>query len=90
MRLLFDIYHVQIMNGDVVRRIRQHKTYIAHVHTAGVPGRAELDDTQELNYPAIMRALIDVGYDGFVAQEFIPTWPDKLAALRHAVRVCDV
>ena len=90
MKLLFDIYHVQIMNGDVIRRIRQHKDYIAHVHTAGVPGRAELDETQELNYPAVMRALIEVGYDGFVAQEFIPTWPDKLAALRHAVRVCDV
>jgi hydroxypyruvate isomerase len=90
MRLLFDIYHVQIMNGDVIRRIRQHKDYIAHVHTAGVPGRAELDETQELNYPAVMRALIEVGYQGFVAQEFIPTWPDKVAALRHAVRVCDV
>ena len=90
MRLLFDVYHVQIMNGDVIRRIRQHKDYIAHVHVAGVPGRAELDDTQELNYPAVMRALIEVGYDGYVAQEFIPTWPDKVAALRHAVRVCDV
>jgi hydroxypyruvate isomerase len=90
MRLLFDVYHVQIMNGDVIRRIRQHREYISHVHVAGVPGRGELDDTQELNYPAVMRALIEVGYDGFVAQEFIPTWPDKVAALRHAVRVCDV
>jgi hydroxypyruvate isomerase len=90
MKLLFDIYHVQIMNGDVIRRIRQHKDYIAHVHTAGVPGRCELDDTQELNYPAVMRALLEIGYTGFVAQEFIPTWPDKVAALRHAVRVCDV
>jgi hydroxypyruvate isomerase len=90
MKLLFDVYHVQIMNGDVIRRIRQHKDVIAHVHTAGVPGRAELDETQELNYPAVMRALIEVGYQGFVAQEFIPTWPDKVAALRHAVRVCDV
>jgi hydroxypyruvate isomerase len=90
MRLLFDVYHVQIMNGDVIRRIRQHKDYIAHVHVAGVPGRAELDGTQELNYPAVMRALLEVGYEGFVAQEFIPTWPDKVAALRHAVRVCDV
>jgi hydroxypyruvate isomerase len=90
MKLLFDIYHVQIMNGDVIRRIRQHKDYIAHVHTAGVPGRCELDDTQELNYPAVMRALLEIGYTGFVAQEFIPTWPDKVAALRHAVRVCDI
>lgn len=90
MKLLFDIYHVQIMNGDVIRRIREHKDYIAHVHTAGVPGRCELDDTQELQYPAVMRALLEIGYTGFVAQEFIPTWPDKLAALRHAVRVCDI
>ena len=90
MKLLFDIYHVQIMNGDVIRRIRQHKDYIGHVHTAGVPGRGELDDTQEINYPAVMRTLLEVGYAGFVAHEFIPTWPDKLAALRHGVRVCDV
>ncbi|HYF55031.1 MAG TPA: TIM barrel protein [Salinarimonas sp.] len=90
MKLLFDIYHVQIMNGDVIRHIRQHKDYIAHVHTAGVPGRGELDATQELNYPAVMKALVEIGYEGFVAQEFIPTWKDKLAALRHAVRVCDV
>jgi len=90
MKLLFDIYHVQIMNGDVIRRIRQYKDYIGHYHTAGVPGRGELDDTQELNYPPIMRAILETGYTGFVAQEFIPTWPDKLAALRHAVRLCDV
>ena len=90
MKLLFDIYHVQVMNGDVIRRIRQYKDYIGHVHTAGVPGRGELDETQEINYPAVMRALLDVGYDGFVAHEFIPTWPDKLSALRHGVRVCDV
>jgi len=89
-RLLFDIYHVAIMDGDVIRRLRQHKEYIAHVHTAGVPGRAELDDTQEVNYPAVLRALLDTGYDGFVAQEFIPTWPDKILALRHAAMVCDV
>jgi hydroxypyruvate isomerase len=90
MKLLFDIYHVQIMNGDVIRRIRQYKDYIGHVHTAGVPGRGELDDTQEINYPAVMRTLLEVGYAGFVAHEFIPTWPDKLAALCHGVRVCDV
>ena len=90
MKLLFDVYHVQIMNGDVIRRIRQYQDYIGHYHTAGVPGRGELDDTQELNYPPIMRAILETGYTGFVAQEFIPTWPDKLAALRHGVQVCDV
>ncbi len=89
-KLLFDIYHVAIMDGDVIRRIRQHKEVIAHVHTAGVPGRAELDDTQEVNYPAVLRALLDTGYTGYVAQEFIPTWPDKVLALRHAAMVCDV
>ncbi|MDP7131161.1 MAG: TIM barrel protein [Planctomycetota bacterium] len=90
MKLLFDIYHVQIMNGDVIRRIRQYKDVIAHIHTAGVPGRAELDHTQELNYPAIMQALLDIDYRGFVAQEFIPTWEDRVLALRHAAMVCDV
>ncbi|MBC8872075.1 MAG: TIM barrel protein [Planctomycetes bacterium] len=90
MKLLFDVYHVQVMNGDVIRRIRQYKDYIGHYHVAGVPGRAELDDTQEVNYPAVMRAILETGYTGLVSQEFIPTWPDKLAALRHAVRVCDV
>jgi len=90
MKLLFDIYHVQIMDGDVIRRLREHKAVIAHIHTAGVPGRGELDDTQELNYPAIMRTIVDLGYTGYVAQEFIPTWPDKVLALRHAAKVCDV
>lgn len=90
MKLLFDVYHVQVMNGDVIRRFRQYKDLIGHVHTAGNPGRCEIDENQELNYPAIMRAIVDTGYDGFVAQEFIPTWEDKLGALRHAVRTCDV
>lgn len=89
-KLLFDIYHVAIMNGDVIRRLRQHKEYITHIHTAGVPGRAELDDTQELNYPAIMKAVLETGFDGYVAQEFIPTWDDKALALRHAAKTCDV
>lgn len=89
-KLLFDIYHAQIMNGDVIRRIRQYKDLIGHIHTAGVPGRHEIDDTQELNYPAIMRALLEVGYKGYVSHEFVPTWSDKLAALRCAVRLCDV
>lgn len=90
MKLLFDIYHVQIMHGDVIRRLRKHKEMIAHYHTAGVPGRGELDETQEINYPPILRAILESGYEGYVAQEFIPTWPDKVAALRHAAMVCDV
>lgn len=90
MKLLFDIYHVQIMNGDVIRRLRQYKDVIGHIHTAGNPGRCELDEKQEINYPAVMRAILDIGYTGYVAQEFIPTWPDKIAALRHAAQVCDV
>lgn len=89
-KLLFDIYHVAIMDGDVIRRIRQHRDIIGHVHTGGVPGRGELDDTQEINYPAVMRALLEIGYTGYVAQEFIPTWPDKAMAMRHAAAVCDV
>ncbi len=90
MKLLFDIYHVQIMNGDVIRRLRLYKDFIGHYHTAGVPGRGELDDGQEINYPAVMRAIVETGYTGYVAHEFIPTWPDKVAALRHAAKVCDV
>ncbi len=90
LKLLFDIYHVQIMHGDVIRHLRSLRDVVGHIHTAGVPGRGELDDTQELNYPPIMHALLNLGYAGYVAHEFIPTWPDKLAALRHGVRVCDV
>ncbi len=93
-KVLFDIYHVQIMHGDVISRIRQHAKWIGHVHTAGNPGRCDLDAAdQELSYPAIMRALIDVGYKGFVGQEFIPLGPekaDKLKALAEAVKICDV
>jgi len=88
-KVLFDIYHVQIMNGDVIRRIEQCKDVIGHVHTAGNPGRGELDDAQEINYPPIMRKLLDIGYKGFVGQEFIPT-RDPLAGLRQAVKLCDV
>lgn len=90
MKLLFDVYHVQIMDGDVIRRLRQHKDVIGHVHTAGVPGRGELDETQELYYPPIMRTLLELGYAGYTAHEFIPTWDQPLASLRHGVRVCDV
>jgi hydroxypyruvate isomerase len=90
MKLLFDIYHVSIMDGDIIRRIRQHKDVIGHVHTAGNPGRGELDDpNQEIAYPAIMRALLEIGYTGFVAQEFIPTRP-PVDGLAKAVALCDV
>lgn len=89
-KLLFDIYHVQIMNGDVIRRIRQYHPLIGHYHTAGNPGRGEIDDSQEINYPPIMRAILETGYDGYVAQEFIPTWKDPIQALDHAIGVCDV
>jgi hydroxypyruvate isomerase len=89
MKLLFDIYHVQIMDGDVIRRIHQLKDYLGHIHTAGNPGRGELDDKQEINYRPIMQALVDIGYTGFVGQEFIPT-RDPLQGLREAVTLCDV
>ena len=89
LKLLFDVYHVQIMDGDVIRRIRQHKDYIGHVHTAGVPGRGELDDTQEVNYPAVMRAIADAKIDAYVGQEFIPT-RDPLEGLRQACAACAV
>ena len=89
LKLLFDIYHVQIMDGDVIRRIRQHKDLIGHIHTAGVPGRGELDDTQEVNYRAVMNALADAGFREYVGQEFIPT-RDALEGLRQACEVCAV
>jgi hydroxypyruvate isomerase len=89
-KLLYDIYHMQIDEGNVIQTIKDNHAYIAHYHTAGVPGRHELDDAQELNYPAIMRAIKAIGFKGYVAQEFIPTKTDKLASLRQAVRLCDV
>jgi len=89
-KLLFDIYHVSVMNGDVIRRIRQYKDLIGHYPTAGNPGRAEMDNTQELNYPPILAEIVKTGYKGFVAQEFIPTWNDPVTALRHAAQLCDV
>jgi len=88
-KLLFDIYHVQVMNGDVMRRIGEMHEIIGHVHTAGCPGRGELDGTQEISYPPIMRKLLEVGYDGYVGQEFIPT-RDPYVGLQEAVRLCDV
>jgi hydroxypyruvate isomerase len=89
LKLLFDIYHVQIMDGDVIRRLRECREYIGHVHTAGNPGRRELDDKQEINYRPIMQALVDLGYKGYVGQEFIPTRP-PLEGLEEAVTLCDV
>ncbi|MEM9940054.1 MAG: TIM barrel protein [Planctomycetota bacterium] len=90
MKLLFDVYHVQIMNGDPIRRFLGCKDCVSHIHTAGNPGRCELDGNQELNYKPIIQTILDSGYDGYIAQEFIPTWADKLASLRHGVRECDV
>ncbi|MBX2900853.1 MAG: TIM barrel protein [Cyclobacteriaceae bacterium] len=89
-KLLYDIYHMQIMEGDVIATIRKHHNYIGHYHTGGVPGRNEIDDTQELYYPAIMKAIVEAGFTGFVGQEFIPKRPDKLASLKQGVGICDV
>jgi hydroxypyruvate isomerase len=89
-KLLYDIYHMQIMEGDVIATIKKYHKYISHYHTGGVPGRNEIDDTQELYYPAIMKAILATGYKGFVAQEFIPKRPDKLASLKQGVEICDV
>jgi len=89
-KLLYDIYHMQIDEGDVIRTINDNYQYIAHYHTAGVPGRHEIDDSQELNYPAIMKAILDTGFKGYIAQEFIPLNPDKAGSLKDAVRICDV
>ena len=89
-KLLYDIYHMQIMEGDVIRTIKENQKYIAHYHTGGVPGRHEIDETQELYYPSIMKAIADTGFKGFVAQEFIPARKDKLASLKQGVGICDV
>jgi len=89
LKILFDIYHVQIMQGDIIARIKKYAKYIGHYHTAGVPGRNEIDQSQELNYPAIMRAIVATGYKGYVAQEFMPT-RDPIRSLREAVKLCDV
>jgi hydroxypyruvate isomerase len=89
-KLLYDIYHMQIMEGDVIRTIQDHHQYLGHYHTGGVPGRHEIDDSQELNYPAIMNAIVKTGYKGYVAQEFVPAKPDALQSLREAIQICDV
>lgn len=89
-KLLYDIYHMQIMEGDVIATIKKRIKYISHFHTGGVPGRHEIDDTQELQYPAIMKAIAATGFKGFVAQEFIPAKADKLASLKQGVEICDI
>ncbi|MFS4415148.1 hydroxypyruvate isomerase family protein [Maribacter sp. 2307ULW6-5] len=89
-KLLYDIYHMQIMEGDVIRHIQDYHAYYGHYHTGGNPGRNEIDETQELYYPAIMKAILDTGYTGHVAQEFIPSWDNKLDALKQGVTICDV
>jgi hydroxypyruvate isomerase len=89
-KLLYDIYHMQIMEGDVIRTIQENHQFIAHYHTGGVPGRHEIDETQELYYPAIMNAIAATGYKGFVAQEFVPARADKLASLKQGVTICDI
>lgn len=92
-KLLYDIYHMQIMEGDIIRTIQNHNQYFGHYHTAGVPGRHEIDDSQELNYPAIAKAIVATGFSGYLAQEFIPTPATKQGraqSLAQAIRICDV
>jgi hydroxypyruvate isomerase len=89
-KLLYDIYHMQIMEGDVIATIKKNHQYFAHYHTGGVPGRNEIDETQEIYYPAVMKAILDTGFKGFVAQEFKPKRADKIASLKQGVQICDV
>ena len=89
MTFLFDVYHVQVMQGDIIARIKKYHQYIGHYHTAGVPGRNEIDDSQEINYPAVMKVIAETGYQGYVGQEFIPT-RDPMQSLRAAVQLCAV
>jgi hydroxypyruvate isomerase len=90
MKILYDIYHMQIMEGDIIRTIQNNHEYFAHYHTAGVPGRNEIDETQELYYPPIVKAILETGYTGYLGQEFIPKKTDKLGSLRDSVLLCDV
>jgi hydroxypyruvate isomerase len=89
-KILYDIYHMQISEGDIIRTVRDHHQWFGHYHTAGVPGRNEIDETQELYYPAIMRAIADTGYKGYVAQEFIPRSGDLLGSLAASIDICDI
>lgn len=90
LKLLYDIYHMQIMEGDLIRNIRDYYQYIGHYHTGGNPGRNEIDETQEIFYPAVMKAILATGYKGFVGQEFVPKKADALASLKQAIQICDV
>ena len=90
LKLLYDIYHMQIMEGDLIATIQENHQYIAHYHTGGVPGRHEIDVTQEIYYPAVMKGILETGYGGFVAQEFVPSGSDPLASLKRCVEICDV
>lgn len=89
-KLLYDIYHMQIMEGDVINTITENIAYIGHIHTGGVPGRHDIDNTQELYYPRICQAIVDAGFTGFVAHEFMPTAANPLDSLRNAISICDV
>ncbi|MFT4737819.1 MAG: hydroxypyruvate isomerase [Cyclobacteriaceae bacterium] len=89
-KLLYDIYHMQIMEGDIIRTIQDYNQFFGHYHTGGVPGRNEIDETQELNYRTIMKAVVATGFKGFVAQEFVPTAEDPIESLSKAIQICDV
>lgn len=89
-KLLYDIYHMQIMEGDIMRTIKEYHEYFGHYHTGGNPGRNEINETQELYYPAIMQAILQTGFKGHVAQEFIPTWENPVDALKEGITICDV
>lgn len=89
-KLLYDIYHMQISEGDIIRTIKDNHQYFGHYHTAGVPGRNEIDESQELYYPAIMKAIAATGFEGYVAQEFLPQKEDKAAALKEAIKICTI
>lgn len=89
-KLLYDIYHMQIMEGDIIATIKKYHSYIDHYHTGGVPGRNEINSSQELHYPAIIKAILSTGFEGYIAQEFIPTYPDKFKALEEALAICSV
>ncbi|MBW3467356.1 hydroxypyruvate isomerase family protein [Arthrospiribacter ruber] len=89
-KLLYDIYHMQIMEGDIIRSIKNNHKYFGHYHTAGNPGRNEINDSQEINYPAVVKAVLDTGYKGYFCQEFIPTRQDKIASLEEAIKICDI
>jgi hydroxypyruvate isomerase len=90
LKLLYDIYHMQIMEGDIIRTIQNNHQYSGHYHTAGNPGRNEIDETQEIYYPPIVKAILDTGYKGYFCQEFIPKKADKMASLAEAIKICDI